>query len=200
MVNNLLSDQVNRREIEIIIRELQRMIINNISGDVVELGCYVGTTSVFLAKTLESTNKKLYVYDSFEGLPDKTKEDISSLGAMFQPGELMATKKQFIKNIIKSGVPMPIIKKAWFADLTANDIPDKIAFAYLDGDYYDSVAMSLELIEDRLSPGAVIIIDDYSNDALPGVSKAVDKWLYKHMSIKKVEQSLAILYINEPSL
>ena len=33
-------------------------------------------------------DKRLYVYDSFEGLPEKTKEDTSPLGESFKPGEL----------------------------------------------------------------------------------------------------------------
>ena len=49
---NLISDQVNIKEIEAIVRELKRTLEKNISGDVVEFGCYLGTTSVYLAKTL----------------------------------------------------------------------------------------------------------------------------------------------------
>jgi len=43
----------------------------NIDGDVVEFGCYVGESSKYLMKTLleYNSNKKLYLYDSFEGLP-----------------------------------------------------------------------------------------------------------------------------------
>ena len=194
---NLLSDQVDKKEIEIIIRELKRVIDKQISGDVVEFGCYVGTTSVYIAKTLMQSDglKQFYVYDSFEGLPEKTKEDSSPLGLQFKPGELLASKKQFIKNISQAGVPMPRIKKAWFSDLESDDVPKDIAFAFLDGDYYSSIADPLTLIENNLKPGATIVIDDYGNAALPGASKAVDEWLLKHAATKKVEQSLAILYL-----
>lgn len=194
---NLISNQVDNKEIEIIVRELKRVITKDIPGDITEFGCYLGTTSVFLANTLKlnNSNKKLYVYDSFAGLPEKTKQDMSPLGDNFKPGELLASKKQFIKNIIQAGVPMPIIKKAWFSDLTASDVPKKISFAFLDGDYYSSIVDPLKLIEKYLSPGTTIVIDDYSNAALPGVAKAVDEWLQKHPAIKRVEQSLAVIYI-----
>lgn len=195
IVMKLLSDQVDKREIEIIIRELQRVIDKNIVGDVVEFGCYLGTTSVYLADILKQTNKEYYVYDSFAGLPEKTCEDISPLGEQFKPGELLASKKQFIKNLSQAGVPMPHIKKTWFSELKPYDIPKKISFAFLDGDYYSSIVDSLRLIEPYLTPGATIVVDDYGNAALPGVSKAVDEWLAKHPAIKKVEQSLAIIYI-----
>ena len=195
---NLLSDQVDKKEIEVIVRELRRVIDNGVSGDVVEFGCYVGTTSVYLAQALmaDGDKKRLYVYDSFQGLPEKTKEDASPLGESFKPGELQATKKQFIKNIAQAKVTMPQIKKAWFSDLTETDVPEKIAFAFLDGDYYASIVDPLKLIEKRLGKGAILVVDDYVNSALPGAAKAVDEWLKLHPNYsKKVEQSLAIIYI-----
>lgn len=194
---NLLSDQVDKKEIEVIVRELKRTINSGVAGDVVEFGCYVGTTSVYLAQTLmdDGDKKRLYVYDSFQGLPEKSKDDISPLGESFKPGELFVAKKQFIKNMVQSRVTMPKITKAWFSELTDGDLPEKVSFAFLDGDYYASVKVSLRLIEKRLIPGSVIIVDDYANSALPGAAKAVDEWLIKHSATKKVEQSLAILYL-----
>ena len=47
----LLSEQVDEKEIAVILRELSKT--KEISGDVVEFGCFVGTTSVFLAKEIE---------------------------------------------------------------------------------------------------------------------------------------------------
>ena len=193
---SLISDQVDQNEISIIIKYLRKAISNNISGDVVEFGCYLGTTSVYIAKELEQTGKKYFVYDSFQGLPDKTKEDSSPLGENFKPGELLATKKQFIQNMKKAGVKMPIIKKAWFCDLVDDDVPDKISFAFLDGDYYESIWTSLKLIETRLSRGAIVVVDDYAKNALPGASKAVDEWLKNKNYKLNTECSLGIIIVN----
>ena len=192
---SLISDQVDQKEIDIIIRELRRVIDKKVVGDVTEFGCYLGTTSVYLAKELMPTDRKLYVYDSFEGLPEKSKPDFSPLGESFKPGELLASKKQFIKNMSQAGVTMPVIKKAWFSDLKANDVPDKVSFAFLDGDYYLSIVEPLRLLGSRLTPGATIIVDDYGNAALPGAAKAIDQWLLTHKAVKKVEHSLAIIYL-----
>lgn len=191
----LLSDQVSEAEIAIILRELNRVLANNVAGDVVELGCYVGTASVHLASALAGSDRKLYLYDSFEGLPKKTSEDASPAGEQFQPGELLATKKQLVQNLKKANVPMPRIKKAWFGKLAPSDLPSEIAFAFLDGDYYQSILDSLKLVWPKLAPGAVIIIDDYASEALPGVANAVDPWLAAHPATLAVEQSLAILRI-----
>lgn len=191
---SLLSNQVDEREIAVIMRELNQTLGHNIDGDVVEFGCYVGTTSVFLADRLKNIPKRLYLYDSFEGLPPKTTEDESPAGTQFKTGELLAAKKELIKNLRQANVPMPAIKKAWFSDLHETDIPETIAFAFLDGDYYHSIKDPLMLIWNHLAPGATIIVDDYANEALPGAAKAVDEWLKTHSGQLRVEHSLAIIH------
>lgn len=188
-------NQINLLESKVITVNLQKILAANIDGDVVEFGCYAGATSIVLAKILDGTNKRLYVYDSFEGLPEKAGHDISPIGQQFKFGELFVSKNQLIKNIKKSGVKMPIIKKSWFNQLTSDDIPTKICFAFLDGDYYQSIKDSFILIENNLSAGSVIIVDDYSNESLPGAKKAVDEWLFKNPHKLRIEQSLAIIYL-----
>ena len=191
------SSQIDFKELDIIVRELKRVVGNDIDGDVAEFGCYLGATSIILARTLKSIGKDrlLYVYDSFAGLPEKTRQDFSPLGVNFKAGELLASKKQFIKNMLQAGVPMPRIKKAWFSELKSDDLPKKVAFAFLDGDYYASIVDSLRLLEPILASGSTIVVDDYANSSLPGVARAVDEWLSRHPASKKVEQSLAIIYI-----
>lgn len=189
----LLSDQIDERELSIILRELRRTVEANVPGDIVEFGCYVGTTSVPMGQYLQSTSRTLYVYDSFEGLPEKRQEDESPAGTQFIAGELHATKKELIRNFKQAGVPLPVITKGWFSDISPDQVPDSIAFAFLDGDYYDSVRYPLKLIWDRLAPGATVIIDDYANEALPGAAKAVDEWLLTHPASCKIEHSLAIV-------
>lgn len=188
-----MSEQVDEKEISVILRELLRT--RSLAGDVVEFGCFVGTTSVFLARELEKWGgaKQLWLYDSFAGLPEKTAEDVNSLGENFKKGELLASKKQLISNLKKSGIrKMPKITKGWFDELSKEQIPEKISFAFLDGDYYRSILDPLELIWENLEKGAIVVVDDYGNEALPGASKAVDEWCAKYGLSKKVEASLAI--------
>lgn len=192
----LISDQVDEREVSIVLRELLRSLEASVTGDVVEFGCYAGTTSLFISRllTMQKSTREFHVYDSFEGLPEKRAEDQSRAGDQFRAGELAVTKKQFILNYKKAGVPLPRIHKGWFSDLTADEVPEKIAFAFLDGDYYESVMTPLKLIWPRLVPGAIIVVDDYANEALPGAAKAVDEWLLTHPAKLAVEHSLGLLY------
>ena len=189
----LISDQINQREIQAIIRELRTVLASETSGDIVEFGCYVCTTSLFLQREILGTDKTLHVYDSFQGLPEKSPQDSSPAGEQFKMGELVATKNQFIKNFQRAHLPLPIIHKAWFDELTTGDLPEKICFAFLDGDFYRSILTSLRLIWPRLQPRAVVIIDDYQTEALPGVKRAIDEWSQNHRFTVRVEASLAIL-------
>ena len=164
-------------------------------GDFVELGCYAGDTSLLFAELLReaSSDKKLWIYDSFEGLPAKTTEDESAAGENFQEGVLAVTKREVKLRFLRAGLPVPIIKKAWFKDLTAADLPETIALAFLDGDLYQSIKESLALVEDKMAEGGVIVVHDYNNPELPGVTKAVDEWLIKKPFKLVQKDSLAII-------
>lgn len=191
-----ISDQVDERELSIILAELTRQVQRpETHGAVVEFGCYVGTTSLFIRRLLDALKPSLsfHVYDSFKGLPEKTHADLSPAGEQFQKGELSASRKAFELQFKKSGLKLPSIHRAWFNQLTPADIPDDICFAYLDGDYYESIRDSLRLIEDKLAADATIVVDDYANEALPGAAKAVDEWVRVHPCVLQVISSLAIL-------
>ena len=131
---------------------------------------------ILVRSGVEKSVKKLWIYDSFEGLPEKGVQDESVMGVLFRGGELAVTKREVKQRFLKAGLPVPVIKKAWFADLTEADLPEKIAFAFLDGDFYESIRDSLRLVTPRMSEGGVIVVHDYTNPALPGVKKAVDEF------------------------
>lgn len=191
----LISNQIEYAELAIIVQQLQAVIKNNVQGDIVELGCYEGTTSLFLQRVLSDTasDKQLYLYDSFSGLPEKVTYDMSPAGEQFRAGELHASKRRLINHFKHAGLPLPVIHKAWFESLTGQDLPNKIAFAFLDGDFYTSIQASLKSITPLLQPGAVIIIDDYQSEALPGARKATDQWARQHRLDVKASQSLGIV-------
>ena len=155
------NDQVSRTETDKLLECARNSL--TVSGDFVELGCYKGDTSLLLAEILKGTEKKLYIYDSFEGLPDKTTNDESVAGENFKAGELYVTKREVKERFLRANLPVPVIKKAWFSHLTDADLPSKIAFAFLDGDFYESIRDSLHLVEDKLLEGSVVIVHDYTN-------------------------------------
>lgn len=170
------NDQVSREETERILGAARECL--KLPGDFVEFGCYKGDTSLMLAEVLKSegSEKRLWLYDSFEGLPEKTENDESVLGREFQKGELFVSKREVKERFLRAGLKVPVIKKGWFAELTSADLPLEISFAFLDGDFYESIRDSLRLVTPRMVKGGAIFVHDYDNPALPGVAKAVDEW------------------------
>lgn len=190
----IISDQITRDELRVILREAERAL--SVSGAYVEFGCYAGTTSLFLERLFVARreSREFHVYDSFQGLPEKTEQDRSPSGEQFRAGELTVSKKEFIINFKRAGLKLPRVHKGWFDELQGEDVPSPIAFAFLDGDYYDSIRVPLELITPKLAAGAVIVIDDYANLALPGAARAADEWARQYGYSVRSEQSLGIIH------
>jgi len=173
------------------------VIKNKIPGDIVETGCWKGGSAAviyFALKKLKS-NKKIYLYDSFMGLPNLTKHDLDDqawnvkddefTGAM-RPLESEALKSDFdeIKNFffdtLKAKKSQIVINKGWFVDSFQNSNTKKIkkiSLLRLDADLYESTKISLETFYERVERGGVIIVDDYS---LPGCKKACIEFFKKN--------------------
>lgn len=192
----IISDQVDFKELRVLLRELEKVLRSGMAGNVVEFGCYVGTTSLFIRRLLNAYDLagEFHVYDSFAGLPEKTPQDNSAAGEQFQAGELLAPRKTFVQNFKKAGLQLPVIHKGWFADFTAADVPENIMFAFFDGDFYGSIADSFRVCSGKFQEKATIVVDDYANEALPGAARAVDEWLSGNQQYSlATEASLAII-------
>ncbi len=183
----LVSNQVNKQQLRLILDELEKVLQAEIDGSVVEFGCYIGTTSLFIRRLLDvyKDTREFHVYDSFEGLPIKTDQDESIAGDQFQAGELAISRKHFTREFQRANLKQPVIHKGWFRKLTDENIPANIAFAFLDGDFYESIRDSLRLILPHMHRGNVIVVDDYAREALPGVARAVHQY-FETTSIRTV--------------
>ncbi len=167
---------INFDQITNIVTSLTSCLESNIEGDVVEFGCFVGESSKYLRKTLDvyESDKKLYVYDSFEGLPGLSEWE---QGTGWTPGTLKSTEDILSGNFTNNNLQPPIMHKDWFKDIPEEKLPEKISFAFLDGDFYDSIYDSLSKVYDRVSPGGCILFHDYDRPDLPGVKAAVFKFM-----------------------
>ena len=193
---SLISDQMDKTELRVLLLELEALLRQGVSGAIVEFGCYTGTTSLFIRRLLDyySAEWSFHVYDSFEGLPPKVERDASVAGDQFVTGELAVSKKEFLRQFQKAGLKPPVVHRGWFKDVADDTVPPAIAFAFFDGDYYESIKDSFHVTQNKLLPGATIVVDDYANEALPGASRATDEWLREHPRAQlRVQASLAII-------
>ena len=167
--------------------EIKRINTEGIKGDVVECGVYKGLSmQVFLKEHLSMMDNALhrtfYLFDTYEGMPqrnpdldwkfkEKRKDDgfwtkARPLGSWLKvPLEVV---KQNINNVLQEfpewekKASIKYIKGLIEDTLSVPDnLPEKIAFLNLDTDFYKSTLKSLQVLEPRVVPSGVLIVDDY---------------------------------------
>jgi O-methyltransferase len=185
------SHTVARDRLAAMRAELTRVIEDDVPGAIVELGCYRGAMSVWMQAILDSlgaSDREIHVFDSFQGLPEPRKEDAD----FHRAGEVVAGIEEFLATHNHWSLRHPLVHVGWFADTLAEQLPDQIAYGYLDGDFYDSITVSLEHCLPRMAPGGALLIDDYADteanprawDKLPGVKKACDDFFEGNSPVK----------------
>jgi O-methyltransferase len=156
-------------------------------GDFVEVGCNAGYSSVIVQKILAEakSDRAFHAYDSFAGLPAAHEKDENAYG----PGEMAASRAEFDRHFRELGLPLPVVHEGWFQDTLPGTLPDRIAFALIDGDLYESTQTALRHVYPRLVPGAVCVFNIYYDGSVyepicrslkfrsPGVKRATDEFL-----------------------
>jgi O-methyltransferase len=154
-----------------------------VEGDIVECGVWRGGSAMMAALTLNELGdreRNLYLYDTFEGMPQPTAADVDINGVSAQARwseDWCAVSLDVVRaNLASTGYPMDRINfvPGKVEDTIPATSPDRIALLRLDTDFYESTAHELEHLYPRLQPGGVLIIDDYGN--WEGARKAVDEY------------------------
>jgi hypothetical protein len=144
----------------------------NLDGDWCEYGVAHGRTSALLAQAMlqQQRPRTLWLYDSFEGLPDPHEKDVL-LHDIFRKGSIGAYKgaisfpEIYVReelHSVKAGTDWFRINKGWItAESLAANSPSRISFAFLDMDFYKSTYDVLRLLIERMPTGGIAILDDY---------------------------------------
>ena len=156
-----------------------------IDGDICEFRVAQGTTSKLIAHFIKNTNKKLFLFDSFQGLPkptekDQLKDDIFNLGNMEKYQGKMSHAENKVINELKSinfSNDKLIINKGFFNEESKIHmrLPKAVSFAFLDFDFYQPTLDGLNFLNKVLNVGGIIIVDDYDFFST-GVKTSVDEW------------------------
>lgn len=172
-----INPQMSSAEVlSALLTRLQNVILAEVPGDVCELGCHSGTTSVFFSRMIQELDpgRKLHLYDSFEGLPAKHPKDNPHYG---DPGSVRTEEGVVRQRFLEYGLPMPEIHKGWFGQLPDSAFPDKVAFSFFDGDVYQSIWDSFVKVYPRTSPGGIICVHDFNVSNWPGTQAACEDYL-----------------------
>jgi O-methyltransferase len=174
---------------------VQYVVANQIPGDIVECGVARGGSMMAAAHALRGLgdeSRMLYLYDLFyPGMPrggehDYTSANVNATEAFESAGILYdANAKDTIRATVaevrdlmtSTGYPASrmqlVVGKV--EDTIPAVIPDRISILRLDTDLYESTRHELTHLFPRLSPGGVLIVDDYGS--FLGARKATDDYL-----------------------
>jgi len=146
--------------------------VHDIEGDVVEIGVFKGGTAEILNQ-YKAANKKLYLFDTFEGLTDCGPLDIGSVQNPLTNGLCQASYQE-VRSLFKSDVE---IIAGYFPESAPEGFENKkFSFVHLDVDTYKSTLNSLAFFYPRMSVNAIIVMHDYINSNAPGVKVAIDEF------------------------
>jgi O-methyltransferase len=147
--------------------ELTRQI-EDVEGDVLEVGVWRGGTGAILASALSKTcNKKVYLADTFRGVVKAGANDTSYRG-----GEHADASRAVVERLLESlSLKNVEILPGVFPDETQHHVTGRIALLHCDVDVYQSTRDVVEWCLPRLSPGSLLVFDDYGFYGCEGVTR-----------------------------
>jgi len=168
------------------LRESVKYVIRqNIPGSIVECGVWKGGSMMAVAKTLMelATERDLYLFDTFQGMPPPTAVDVDIRGVHADVllesvplARAIAQLEEVSHNMYSTGYERARITfvSGRVEDTLPLQAPAEIALLRLDTDWYESTKHELVHLYPRLTKGGILIIDDYGHFA--GAKKAVDEY------------------------
>lgn len=169
-----------------IIQSIKHIKNLNLKGDFVECGVYQGG-NLMLFEYLNNKyklNKKIYAYDTFEGMTTPNQYDIDLKNKNASEYKIkdekwcyatLETVKKNINSLNQKLDNFNFIKGDVCKTLgEINHIPNEISLLRLDTDFYESTLKELEFLFPKLVTNGVLIIDDYGH--WKGSRKAVDEY------------------------
>jgi hypothetical protein len=161
-------------------------------GGVVEFGVAHGDGLAALADAVErsGTLRTVVGYDSFEGLPEPSREhDLDCWHA----GDYQASVSDVRAAVEAERRPWLQLVPGWFSTTLApgaEPIPARVALAHVDCDLYESARSCLLFLEDRLVDGAFLCFDDWTFRTHLGETKAFvefvdrvrDRFRFEHVA------------------
>jgi len=170
-------------------KSIEYIANNKIEGDFVECGVWKGGSSMMAALALKkfgAVQKKMYLYDTFEGMSEPTVKDISfnnekmidSWGTFSREEKIFCLSPidEVKSNLAKTGYDPHYLFyiQGKVEDTIPATMPDKISLLRLDTDWYESTKHEMLHLYPHLVNKGVLILDDYGH--WKGAREAVDEY------------------------
>lgn len=161
-----------------------------VSGDYAEFGVWMGRTFIeaWRVAAKYGVPRRFFAFDSFEGLPELGERDADG---SFAEGQCKGSRAEFEARLRRARVPSADVSiiEGRFEETLSH--PDEIGLhrasvAWIDCDLYASTVPVLDYLTSRLSPGSILIFDDwFTFKASPerGEMLACTEWLDRNPSM-----------------
>jgi hypothetical protein len=152
--------------------QLQRavtfVIDRGIPGDFIETGAWRGGACILMRAVLKLrgvTDRKVWVADSFKGLPPPNAEryPVDRNDKLYTVPALAVSLEAVKANFARYGLldEQVVFLEGWFRDTLPQAPIGRLAILRLDGDMYESTMDAFAALYDKVSPGGFVIVDDY---------------------------------------
>ena len=153
----------------------------DVPGDVAECGVFQGASLAAMAAQLQAlgSRKRLWAFDSFEGLPEAVPQDKAS--GQLHPKAARGTFSNTSLDVVRGKLAQIAyegevkIVVGWF-ERTLAQAPGPFSLVFLDCDMYESYRTCLAHFWPRLSKGGVVVFDENQSVKFPGARLAVDEF------------------------
>jgi O-methyltransferase len=169
---------------------MSHVVRHQIPGAFVECGVWKGGSSMAAALRLLQlgrADRAFHQFDTFEGMTAPTEIDRSGTSGFSATAMLKsapsgsklaayAPMEEVWRNMAATGYPAELVQlvRGPVETTIPAQTPERIAVLRLDTDWYESTKHELVHLFPRLSPGGILIIDDYGD--WQGARRAVDEY------------------------
>jgi asparagine synthase (glutamine-hydrolysing) len=181
---------LDRAKIELLEDCLAEMQRRRVPGDLLEMGIALGGSAIVLANQMKG-RRNFHGYDVFAMIPPPSEADpppvheryrtivegrSEGIGGDVYYGYLDDLYERVVASFARHGRPVDgkrvQLHRGLFEETLHPDRP--VALAHVDCDWYEPVRLCIERIWPRLSPGGLMVFDDYNDYG--GCTRAVDEF------------------------
>ena len=176
---------------------------DGVPGSVVQCGVWNGGSAAVMALASREAGwpREMWLFDSWEGLPEPADIDVSENGLRRERGWNLGFEEQVEELLFgrlglhRDGVRLV---KGWFEDTLPQhrDAVAPIALLHADADWYESTRTILENFYELVSPGGYIVFDDYGH--WKGCARAVDEFVGRHRIELERQPDTGAAYLRKP--
>ncbi len=146
--------------------------LQEVDGDVLEVGVWRGGTSALIAEVIASQNKMIYMADTFAGVVQAGEAD-----SVYTGGEHNDTSQEIVDALFTQ-MGLTNYKKliGEFPKDSSNELTSaKLSMVHIDVDVYSSAKGVWDWVQAYLGPGSIVVFDDYGFISCSGVTKFVNE-------------------------